>query len=342
MGRRIDVHSHYMGEVGYRLLTQSGLIPKNFPVPLWAPEAAIEFMDRHDIASQMLSLPFSLRGNATDPAFPAPLVRELNEAMADVTTRHPGRFGAFATLPFNSTDAALDEIEYALDVLNLDGVAVSSNVGGAYFGDAYLEPILAELGRREIPLFVHPIDCVHPDLNLGRAGSFVEFPMDTARNITNAILTGVFQRHPGLKLVLAHCGGVLPTLAWRIAGHLGLGQGPHDAQVDAQHVETVLRGFFYETALAASPNSLLPTFEVTGYEQILFGTDYGAATEALITENIQQLLASDVLDDRARQAIERDNAERLFPRFTRSDHPVQHAPDHTRSEHHKEKSNVHI
>ena len=89
----------------------------------------------------------------------------------------------------------------------------------------------------------------------------------TARNITNAILTGVFQRHPGLKLVLAHCGGVLPTLAWRIAGHLGLGQGPHDAQVDAQHVETVLRGFFYETALAASPNSLLPTLEVTGYDE---------------------------------------------------------------------------
>ncbi|QSE41312.1 amidohydrolase [Rhodococcus erythropolis] len=318
-GGRIDVHSHYMGEVGYRFLRRANLIPENFPVRLWTPENAIDFLDRHDIAMQMLSLPFSLRGNDSDPDFPAPMTRELNEALAEVVKDHPTRFGAFATLPFNTPDAALHEIDYALDVLHLDGIAVTSNVGGTYFGQPYLEPVLAELSRRQVPVFVHPIGCVHEaDLNLGRVGSFIEFPMDTARNITNAILTGVFQRHPGLNLILAHNGGVLPTLAPRIIGHLGLGQGPNDADIDPDHVRDVLRGLHYESALAASPSSLLPTLEVTGYDHVLFGTDHGAAPETFIDNNTAALMASTALTDIERGAIERGNAERLFPRTRRS------------------------
>jgi hypothetical protein len=77
----------------------------------------------------------------------------------------------------------------------------------------------------------------------------IEFPLDTARNITNAIYRGVFRRHPGLCLILAHCGGALPTLGWRIAEHTAMGRGPEDADVDRGHVTEVLRGLFYETAL---------------------------------------------------------------------------------------------
>ncbi|ART67313.1 hypothetical protein BTO20_00685 [Mycobacterium dioxanotrophicus] len=70
---------------------------------------------------------------------------------------------------------------------------LTSNVGGHYFGQPYLEPVLAELARREVPVFVHPTECREAaELNFGRVGSIVEFPMDTGRNITNAILTGVF------------------------------------------------------------------------------------------------------------------------------------------------------
>ncbi|CAM5669012.1 amidohydrolase family protein [Streptomyces atroolivaceus] len=316
MASRIDVHSHYMGEVSFRLLKEAGLIPENFPIKFWSAEDAIDFMDRHDIETQMLSLPFSLRGNAADPQFPAPLIRELNETLAEVVSAHPGRFGAFATLPFNSTDAALEEIEYALDVLHLDGIAQSSNVGGTYLGHTFLEPVIEELARREVPVFMHPNDCIHAaDLNLGRVGSFIEFPMDTARNVTNAILTGVFQRHPGLKLILAHNGGVLPTLAWRISEHLGMGQGPGDADIDAQHVEEVLRGLYYEVALAASPHSLLPTLEVADANHLVFGTDYGAAPEAFIARNIEHLVKSDALDDAQRASIDSETALQLFPRL---------------------------
>jgi Amidohydrolase len=130
-------------------------------------------------------------------------------------------------------------------------------------------------------------------LGFGRPSSIVEFPFDTARNITNGLYTGFFQRHPGLRLILAHCGGALPTLGWRIGEHSVMGRGPHDADIDPTHVAQVLHGLYYETALAGSRNSLLPTLEVTTADHILFRTDWPALPEATVVRNIANLTIFD-------------------------------------------------
>jgi 6-methylsalicylate decarboxylase len=167
-----------------------------------------------------------------------------------------------------------------------------------------------------VPVFVHPAEVRHIDeIGLGRPSSVIEFPLDTARNITDAIYRGVFRRHPGLRLILAHCGGVLPTLGWRIAEHAEMGRGPEDADIDRRHVTEVLRGLFYETALAANPHSLLPTLEVTTSGHILFGTDFPAATDLAIAHNLAGWEKFDGLDAGQRAAVEWSNALRLFPRL---------------------------
>jgi hypothetical protein len=71
--------------------------------------------------------------------------------------------------------------------------------------------------------------------------------------------------------------GALPALGWRIGEHTVMGHGPHGADIDPGHVAQVLRGLYYETALAGSRNSLLPTLEVTTADHVLFGTDWPAA-----------------------------------------------------------------
>lgn len=107
---------------------------------------------------------------------------------AELIANHPGRFSAFATLPVDGPDEALAELAYALDELRLDGVALTSNGHGRYVGDPSLEPVLAELARRRVPVFVHPEDCPYIEvLGLERPNSIVEFPFDTARTITNAL-----------------------------------------------------------------------------------------------------------------------------------------------------------
>jgi 6-methylsalicylate decarboxylase len=326
-GQRLDVHTHAMSdEAAMELLAHGGFAPTGgYKISVrWTPDAALAFMDRQGIAAQLVSMPLSFAGSRNDPDFGTRVSRLINEGHAKLIAAHSDRFGAFATLPGDGPDQALAELEYALDELRLDGVVLTSNVSGHYFGDPFLEPILAELARREVPVFVHPVDCPHINvLGFGRPSSIVEFPFDTARNITNALYTGVFQRHPGLRLILAHCGGAVPTLGWRIGEHTVMGRGPLDADIDPVHVAEVLRSLYYETALAASRNSLLPTLEVTTADHILFGTDWPAAPEPTVVHNIANLAAFDGFTEDELRGVERNNARRLFPRFAQRQRLIQ-------------------
>jgi predicted TIM-barrel fold metal-dependent hydrolase len=318
---RIDVHAHYIGGAFGRWLIASGFLPAGadpdaVSVPVWSPELAGEFMDAHGIATQVLSIPIFLSSRG-DPESASSFAREINEDFAALIAEHPDRFGAFAAVPLGRPDEALTEIAYALDELKLDGVHLPSNVGGQYFGQPFYEPILAELSRRQVPVFVHPDEPPHADeLACGRVSAIVEYPMDTARTINNGIYKGVFQRCPGLRLILAHGGGVLPTLGWRIAALLDL-RGADDAAITADHVADVLRNLRYDTALAASSNSLYPILDVTGHDHVLFGTDYPAAPVGAIDRNIENLTAFDRLTAGERADIEWGNAAALFPRLRR-------------------------
>ncbi|WP_436764246.1 amidohydrolase family protein [Streptosporangium sp. V21-05] len=318
-GRRIDVHTHYLGPAVAEMFASGFSLAGGYKIPAqWSPDAALAFMERHGIQTQILSAPWSFAGTETDPELATRFCRAVNEEYADLIKRYPGRFGAFAAIPADDSQRALAELRYALDELRLDGVLLTSNaVGGHYLGGDHYEPILAEIHERGVPAFVHPRNppCLDA-VGFGRSPSVVEFTFDTARTVTNAIYTGVFQRYPALKLILAHCGGPLPSLGWRIAEHTEMGMGPGDADIDPAHVTRVLRGLYYETALAGSRNSLLPTLEVTGPDHVLFGTDWPLAPEATVIHNIDNLTAFENLTAEQLSAVEHDNALPLFPRLT--------------------------
>jgi predicted TIM-barrel fold metal-dependent hydrolase len=314
---RTDVHCHYNGGVVEELIKRTGYRPRGgYVVGRWTMDGALSFMDRHEIGAQILSLPIVMPASVGDSGFAVRFARQVNEELASLIKERPERFGAFATVPLNDADTALVETAYALDELGLDGVVLTSNADGHYFGQPFWEPILAELERRQVPVFVHPIDCPCIEtLGFGRPSSVIEFPVDTARNITNALYCGVFQRYPRLRLILAHCGGALPSLAWRIAEHTEMGRGPTDAEVGPDHVFEVLRGLYYEIALASSPNSLLPTLQVTSADHVLFGTDFPAAPERTIGHNIENFMAFAGFDSGERTGVEHGNAAALFPRL---------------------------
>jgi 6-methylsalicylate decarboxylase len=318
MNHRIDVHTHAVSDEVLAVLFERGFRPTGgYKISVrWTPDEALAYMDRQGIAAQVVSMPMAFAGTDDDPEFGTRVCRMINDGHAELIAKYPDRFGAFANLPADGPDQGLAELAYALDDLHLDGVVLTSNVAGHYFGDPLLEPVLAELERRQVPVFVHPTDSPCIDvLGFGRPSSIVEFPFDTARNITNGLYTGLFQRLPNLRLILAHCGGALPALGWRIGEHTMMGRGPHDADIGPAHVAEMLRGFYYETALAGSRNSLLPTLEVTTADHILFGTDWPAAPEPTVVHNIANLTSFDGFTPQQLRGVERDNALGLFPRF---------------------------
>jgi predicted TIM-barrel fold metal-dependent hydrolase len=146
------------------------------------------------------------------------VARTCNEFQSRMLHDHPSRFGSFALLPLPDVDGALEELTYALDVLQLDGVGLFSSVNDRYLGDRLFDPVFEELNRRKAIVFIHPSHCEAPERKQLRAPPFVvEYVFDTTRAIVNLIFAGTLKRCPDIRLIVAHGGGTVPFLAQRIS-----------------------------------------------------------------------------------------------------------------------------
>ena len=313
---RIDVHAHFLPEVYARALAQAGMrtLDGGFPVPRWSAEAAIEMMDRQEIATAMVSLS-SPSAHFLPPAERPALVREVNDAGAGLMRSDPGRFGYFATLPMPDVAASLAEMRRAFDELGADGVVLQTNTDGIYLGAPAFAPIFAELNRRKATLFLHPTSpACFEALGLGRPAPLLEFPLDTTRTIVDLLYARTLQTNPDIKLIVPHGGAALPALIARIAAFAGVPFIEPRPASEAEVFETLER-LYYDVALSAHPVPFAALRRIAPITQILFGSDWPFTPEAGVARNIRQLTQSNDLSEGEARAIARENAERVFPRL---------------------------
>ena len=323
---RIDVHHHIVPALYTEALARLGVgAGGGIPFPAWDPASALAMLDRQGIAIAVTSI--SAPGlHFGDDAAARELARRCNELSARLVADHPTRFGAFAVLPLPDVKGALLELEYALDVLLLDGVVLlASQSDGRYLGDPKFDDLMAELDRRQGVAFVHPaVPKSSESLPLDIPGAAIEFTFDTTRAALNLVWNGVADRCPSIRFILSHAGGTIPYLAHRISLFGLLPQAR--ARMPKGPLE-YLKRFYYDTALSASPHALRSLQELVPAEQILFGSDYPFLPEPLIDESIQGLADYRDFDAPTLERVEQSNALALFPRLrsTRADDAVARA-----------------
>ena len=319
---RIDLHQHFFpaGDFGSDLLdrveahTGWRFPPENFP---WSPQKNLCFMDQLGIESAVLSLTGSPGGDGEGVVNRA-FARSLNATAHQAVIDHPGRFGFLANLPIpGDTEAALEELAYALDVLGADGVNLTSSYGkgdqARYVGHDAFDPIWAELDRRGAVVFIHgdqtPGSNRYPNplvpIPVG------EVPNETYKAAADLVTRGKKRRYANVRIVLSHSGGSTPFLASRVAG-LARYQG---AKLTREEMIEDFRDFYYETALSGFETNLVALEDFVEPDHILFGSDFPAvdlATAAWYTDNVDAYFA-----DRPQQleSVMRSNALALFPRF---------------------------
>ncbi|MFI9381664.1 amidohydrolase family protein [Kutzneria sp. NPDC052558] len=299
MSTRLDVHHH--------------LIPAAFepfaatPRPAWSAAASLAWMDDHQVATAVLSV--SSPGIPTVAEGGGPrLARELNEFTAELVKDHPGRFGLFASLPMADHDAAsvLDEIGHAFDTLGADGVVMMSNSRGVYLGDPRWEPVWAELDRRRAVVFIHPTVTAMSPLD-GVNPAVVDFPADTTRTAVDLAVNGVLRRHQQVRIILSHAGGFLPYAAQRFATGIPMLGSP----LAAEDIMADFKRFYFDTALSTGHDTLklLTGFAAPGH--VLYGSDwpYSAGAGSAYFNGLLDTADLDL------DAVNRGNAEALFPRF---------------------------
>ncbi|MDM0075467.1 amidohydrolase family protein [Variovorax sp. J2P1-59] len=317
----IDAHSHYLPPTYAQALADEGLVTLDggFPVPQWSEEKALAHMDRHGIEASMLSVSSPTVGFLKDPVARRRLAREVNEFAAALVKNKPNRFGGFATLPLPDVQASLDEIGYALEVLRLDGVVMETNVHGVYLGDARLDPIFADLNRRRATVFLHPTSppCLE-SVGLGRPAPILEFPMDTARTVTDLIFAGTLTRYPDIRMIIPHAGGALTAVAERIAAFSSLPFLNQRPAGGAAEVNRVLASLYYDLAGSASDAAIERLRRLTSMTHILFGSDFPFTPAAGIEANVESFRTLTGLTKSEHEAIAKGNAIQLFPRLART------------------------
>jgi len=291
-------------------------------------ELRFRIMDRYEDYVQVLTLanpPIEVVG---DPDASPDLARLANDEMAALVERHPDRFPAFvASLPMNNPDAALREIDRAIDTLGATGVQMFSNVAGRPLDGPEYRPLFARMAERDLPIWLHPARPATVADYAGEPRSKYDlwwafgWPYETSLAMGRLVFSGLFDRHPGLKIITHHMGAMIPFCAGRVGGGLDqLGtrsDDPDDVAALgrlARRPIDYFRLFYGDTALFGAWHAMESGLAFFGAERILFGTDMPFDPEkgsGFIRDTIaamQKMRASDA----ERAAIYEGNARRLL------------------------------
>jgi len=220
------------------------------------------------------------------PAHCVELARRANDEVADLVAKH-GRFLGFAaSLPMNDPDGAVREAQRAVRELGALGIQIHTNVNGMPLDDPRFAPLFAAMAELDKPIWVHPARiATHPDYVTEQRSKFemwwvFGWPYETALFMSRVIFSGVLDRHPNLRILTHHGGGMVPHFAGRIGP--GLDQlGARTPDEDLTQVARSLKKrpfdyykmFYGDTALFGAQHAVRCALEFFGVEHMLFGTD---------------------------------------------------------------------
>ncbi len=172
--------------------------------------------------------------------------RVQNEALSRIAVARPDRISALGAVPIGYPEAAAAELARLLRLPGLRGIEIPASANGAYLGDDRYTPLWEAAQETGAVIFVHPTTrgLGIPALNDHYLQNAVGNPLETAITAAHLAATGVLERYPGLKIVLAHGGGGLHALRGRLRRSFAV--RPEAASRSAKGPDTTLRAFWYD------------------------------------------------------------------------------------------------
>ena len=217
-------------------------------------------------------------GQKLAPEIAVPLIARVNDRLAAAVAANPTRLAAFAALPTAAPEAAADELERCVG-LGFKGAMIHGLTNGEFLDGRKFWPIFARAEALDVPIYLHPA-LPHPAVMDAYYKEYVQdFPMvvrpawgytvETATQAIRLILSGLFDAHPRLKIILGHLGETLPFLVWRIDQALSR---PGQKNLSFRSVFTTnfwvtTSGFFSDAALAC-------TIAEMGIDHVMFAVDW--------------------------------------------------------------------
>jgi predicted TIM-barrel fold metal-dependent hydrolase len=248
------------------------------------------------------------------------MAREANDTLAAAVRTHASRFAGFAALPTAAPDTAADELERMVGDHGFKGGLINGHTRGRYLDDEFFWPILERAEALGIPLYLHPTPPPQPVIQAAYTGNYAPevgfglatgawgWHIDTATHVLRLLLSGAFDRYPGLQLVIGHMGEALPFMLPRIERAMSV-----PVMSRATKLERPIGAYFrdnlhYTFSGFNWTSTFLDLLLEVGVERIMFSADYPFASMTEARSFLERLPVSPADRDR----IAHGNAERVL------------------------------
>ncbi|MGY4857254.1 amidohydrolase family protein [Cryobacterium sp. AP23] len=196
---------------------------------------------------------------------------ETNRLVAEHVAQAPDRLVGLGVVPLQHPSRIVEYLDDAVLGRGLAGVEISSFAGDVELSDARLEPFWTRAEELGCIVFLHPFGCsLDERLDRFYLSNTVGQPTENAVAVSHLIFAGVLDRHPALKIVVAHGGGYLPFAigrsdrAWRVRPEAhGCEHAP----------STYLRRLWFDTVVH-DPAMVRSLVESAGADRVLLGSDF--------------------------------------------------------------------
>jgi aminocarboxymuconate-semialdehyde decarboxylase len=197
----------------------------------------------------------------------------LNDSMAAVCEARPRHYAGIGTVPLQSPDLAIREMERCIGELGLQGVQIGSHCNDWNLDAPELYPFFEAAADLGAAVLVHPWDMMGTDtMPKYWMPWLVGMPAEQTRAACALIFGGVLERLPDLKIMLAHGGGSFPYTIGRIEH--GFRMRPDLVATDnARNPREYFQRLFFDSCVHddAALRYLLAT---VGTNRVMLGTDY--------------------------------------------------------------------
>ena len=275
----------------------------------------IAAMDEAGIDLQVLSLAaFALEG--LDAATGTALARDVNDELAAAVRANPTRLAGFATVALKDPGAAVVELERSILNLGFVGLMLNGTVEGRFMDDPAFLPVFEAAARLSVPVYLHPA----PAPKVVKAAYFSGLPgelgnmlsiagwgwhAETGLHTLRLIVSGLFDKVPGLQLVIGHMGEGLPYTLARSSGILS--RPARLRQTVAEYFKTNIHlttsGYFTLSPLKCA-------LEVVGIERLMYSVDYPFSPNTHGQEFLKK--AAGVLSAEDMEKLVGGNAEKVL------------------------------
>jgi aminocarboxymuconate-semialdehyde decarboxylase len=243
-----------------------------------------------------------------DPEEGLARARIQNDALADLVRDHPDRLSALGALPLQDPELAARELYALMEGGVLKGVEVAASVRGVFLGDDRFEPFWEAAETTGALVFIHPTTrgFDSPAFQDYYLWNTVANPLETATTAAHMVVAGVMERHPDLRVLLAHGGGALLAVRGRLRHAHGF-QPQAKARL-RESPEDSIRRFHFDT-LTHDEALLRALIDYVGPDHVLLGSDY--PFDMGDARHVETVRALDLSPD-VEAAILSGNAERLL------------------------------